>query len=271
MAYIVISNATPSTLTMEHTALELAMARSISNRPYYYDFSRPNVSTTADFSSNDYISLSTNKILQQLVSRRLASLHNLLGANGTRTLDGNTPAHVALEETLRQFYRAPAAVFFNSGYDANLSVFGSLPHEGDIYVFDELVHTSIRDGIRLSRASTDAHSFSHNSMPSLERTLKKVLARYPSVAEGRSTVFVVVESMYSMDGDFCPLSDVITLLRTHIPPSSRHLIIDEAHSTGVFGECGRGFVSALGLEDEVQTRIMCFSKGLAFVGGQFLP
>ena len=230
------------------------------------------ISPTADFSSNDYMSLTKDPALRQIFLERLSLEPNVLGATGSRLLDGNTPTHLALEARLKHFYTGPgAAAVFNSGYDANLSVFSTLPQKGDAFVFDELIHASIRDGMFASRARNMMFPFSHNSITSLEATLRQVIKDHLHLAEGNGTIFIAVESLYSMDGDFAPLSDIVRVMHETVPPQSQHLIIDEAHTTGNYGAGGRGYVSALGLEDYVHTRIHTFSKALAFGGGTFSP
>ncbi|KAI0049044.1 PLP-dependent transferase [Auriscalpium vulgare] len=235
-----------------------------------YSMDEVSGSRTADFSSNDYLSLTKEAPLKSLFLEKLALEPNVLGATGSRLLDGNTPAHLALELRLRAFYRAPAALIFNTGFDANLAIYGSLPQSGDVVVFDELVHASIRDGIASAYTRPKAYPFEHNSTKALEATLRQVLKDHPHIKEGKGTVFVALESLYSMDGDFAPLQEIVRVVNEIVPQAARHIVIDEAHTTGIIGEGGRGFVCALGLEKQIHTRLHTFSKALAFGGAVVL-
>ena len=151
---------------------------------------------------------------------------------------------------LASFYRAPSALLFNSGYDANLGFFSSIPRRGDTIVYDELCHASIRDGIRLSFAKS--YSFAHNDLAALRAKLDRI----------QGQVFIAVESVYSMDGDQAPLVELIEVCRR----SGAALVVDEAHASGIFGEGGCGLVGALGLETEVFGRVHTFGKAFGCHG-----
>jgi 8-amino-7-oxononanoate synthase len=195
-----------------------------------------------DFSSNDYLGFVRDNILTP------ASLES--GATGSRLLSGNREFTEQTEQEIAIFHNAEAALIFNSGYDANLGVFSSIPGRGDTILYDALCHASIRDGIRLSFA--DAYSFEHNDVDSLKRKLGR----------GTGKVFVAVESVYSMDGDLCPLKEFGQICRE----TGAHLIVDEAHATGVFGEKGEGLVQAQRLESEVFARVHTYGKALGCHG-----
>jgi 8-amino-7-oxononanoate synthase len=147
---------------------------------------------------------------------------------------------------------------FNSGYDANSGFFASLPQRGDTVVFDEHVHASVREGLKLSRAKTCV-SFKHNDVKDLKRVLE-------GVRECGRNVFVAVESLYSMDGDLAPLREIVEVVE-RIEGGNGYVVVDEAHSNGVYGERGRGVVCSLGLEGRVFARLHTFGKGLACNGG----
>lgn len=197
-----------------------------------------------DFFSNDYLGFAAQSI-EAATS----------GSTGSRLLSGNSVHYEALESQIAAFFDAPACLHFNSGYDANLGIFSSIPQKGDLILYDEYIHASVRDGVRLSWARS--FSFRHNDLEHLEQRLK--------AAEGM-TVYVAVEALYSMDGDFAPLSELVSLTEKY----GAYLIVDEAHSGGVYGEEGRGRVHELGLQDQVFLRLMTFGKAYGSHGACIL-
>jgi 8-amino-7-oxononanoate synthase len=204
-----------------------------------------------DFCSNDYLGIVHNGLLQQALAAQgpLSS-----GSTGSRLLAGNYALAEAVENEMAVFHQAAAALLFNSGYDANLGVLSCVPQRGDTIVYDALSHASIRDGIRLSFAQS--FSFAHNNLEQLEQRLK----------QATGTVFVVTESVFSMDGDQCPLQEILALCQRY----GAHLIIDEAHATGVIGERGEGLVQHLQLQEKVFCRIHTFGKACGCHGAVVL-
>ncbi len=221
----------------------------------------------ADLFSNDYLSLCTDLQLRQAFLDKVSQMPLVFGSGGSRLMSGNSPAHLQFEERMIKFFRAPSALLFNSGYDANVAFWHAVPQAGDAVIFDELVHASTRDGLLGSRARNAVYPFSHNSMSSLSDTILRVLAAHQAIASGHATLFIAVESLYSMDGDFAPLSEIVQLVEQLIPPGCGHIVVDEAHSTGLYGSHGRGLVSALGLENRVDTVLHTFGKARALTGG----
>jgi 8-amino-7-oxononanoate synthase len=213
-----------------------------------------------DFTSNDYLGLSRSKELSQRITNRLHELDLYAnGATGSRLLSGNNRYTVSVEKKLATIFQSEAALILNSGYAANLAVLSSLPQRGDTILYDELAHACIKDGARLSLAAR--FSFRHNDLDDLEQKLMK--------AQGK--IFIAVESIYSMDGDECPLKALAALAETF----NASIILDEAHSTGVRGHHGSGLATALGLQDKIAIRIYTFGKamgvhGAAVVGSQLL-
>ncbi|MEN9686877.1 MAG: hypothetical protein RLZZ28_2663, partial [Bacteroidota bacterium] len=191
-----------------------------------------------DFCSNDYLGIVKNKLL------RVSDTHGHTGSTGSRLLSGNYPAVEALENELAFFHQTDAALLFNSGYDANLGLLSSVPQKGDTVLYDQLCHASIRDGIRLSFAYS--HSFLHNDLNDLRKKIE----------QASGNVFVVTESVFSMDGDFCPLKEMVELVQQ----KKIHLIVDEAHATGVIGKKGEGLVQDQQLQDFVFARTHTFGK-----------
>src|ERR1700722_6830703 len=139
-----------------------------------------------DFCSNDYIGFAHSEALYKRTVQKMEQLNKLNGSGGSRLLAGNSSYAEKLESRLTRIHEAQAAIIFNSGYDANVGLFSSVPARGDTILYDELVHASIHDGIRLSRA--DSFSFRHNDMAHLQERLQ----------HAKGNVFVAVESIYSM-------------------------------------------------------------------------
>jgi len=204
-----------------------------------------------DFCSNDYLGLARSEALRRAIDQAVVEYPLLpSGSTGSRLLAGNTALAEALEAELADFHRAEAALLFNSGYDANVGLLASLPQRGDTLLTDELIHASMIDGARLSYATR--HKFRHNDLQDLERHLR----------QATGTVYVAVESVYSMDGDLAPLPELCDLCDRY----GAALIVDEAHATGVFGSQGEGLVVALGLETRVFARVHTFGKALGVHG-----
>ncbi|KAG6113302.1 hypothetical protein E4U13_003919 [Claviceps humidiphila] len=309
----------------------LLARRALNNRLRTLTLPSPN---TIDFSSNGYLSLSSHPAIKQQYLERLAqeslpllpasssTLSSLpqthqqtqaqsfsLGSCGSRLLDGNSPLAEALEHEIAAFHGAPAALLFNSGFEANTGLFGCAPQEGDVVVYDELIHASVHDGVKLSRGKGVA--FAHNcvrreggfvedGLLSLEEVLEGLeradcedvgedededASKVNDVlAEGgtrtknrrrrrrrtRRNIFIAVEAVYSMDGDLAPLQDIVDCVEACLPHGNGYIIVDEAHSTGWMGEKGRGMVSSLGLEDRIWARVHTFGKAMGCAGAAVL-
>lgn len=221
-----------------------------------------------DFSSNDYLSLAHNTRLRAHFLSELAASDRVLGSGGSRLLDGNTPEHVRLETRLAKFFRAPSALLFNSGFDANVGFFSCIPQQGDAILYDSYIHASVHDGMRASRVRADSLlPFDHNSIESLRGLVALLLDRSPGLRDGSACIFIAVESLYSMDGDFAPLAEIVQMVDELLPLGNGYIVVDEAHSTGLYGPNGRGLVALLGLEDRIAVRLHTFGKSLASSGG----
>lgn len=211
-----------------------------------------------DFCSNDYLSLARSKELQEVVKKQY--LYPLSGSTGSRLLSGHYDLLDILEHKLAQFHQAETALIFNSGYNANIGIISAIARRSDLILYDELIHASIHDGIRLSAA--EHHPFQHNNVEDLEHLL---------LNHSQKNIFVIVESIYSMDGDAAPLVAIQQLCKKY----QANLIVDEAHSTGVYGSNGAGLCVELGIEKEVFARVHTFGKaigthGAAVLGSQLL-
>jgi 8-amino-7-oxononanoate synthase len=204
-----------------------------------------------DFCSNDYLGFARSGELKHLINTNLASMPDYPnGAGGSRLLSGNTKFTEETEQFIADFHLAESGLIFNSGFDANVGLLSSVPQRGDTIISDELIHASIIDGCRLSHATR--FKFHHNDINDLEDKMK--------LAKGN--IFVVVESVYSMDGDIAPLIAISNICERY----EANLIIDEAHATGVFGLNGRGLINQLNLTDKVFARIVTFGKALGVHG-----
>ena len=135
-------------------------------------------------------------------------------------------------------------------------------------IFDEMVHASVREGIKLSLSKTHL-AFLHNNISSLKSLLTELVTSDPEIKEGRKNVFVAVESLYSMDGDLSPLQEIVDVVEEVLVNGNGLIVVDEAHSTGVYGRNGRGVVCALGLENRVFARLHTFGKALGCNGGKY--
>lgn len=205
------------------------------------------VNGKADFCSNDYLGLVTNRLIPH---ERIQPEYFVSGSTGSRLISGNSRLAEEAERSIAAFHGAEAGLIYNSGYDANIGLLGCVPQRNDTVLYDQLSHASIRDGIRLSHAH--AFSFQHNDVEDLEKKLQS--------ASGR--IFVVTESVFSMDGDVAPLQAISELCESY----NAMLIVDEAHATGVIGARGEGLVSHLGLEKKCFARVHTFGKAVGCHG-----
>ena len=194
-----------------------------------------------DFFSNDYLGYA---------SFSTPTYEGIYSGTGSRLISGNPPVAEACEQVVATHFNAEAALMFNSGYDANLGFFSSVPQKGDTVVYDALVHASIRDGIRLSLARS--FSFKHNDLNDLRLKL----------THATGTVYIAVEGVYSMTGDQVPLKELVDLAQE----VGAYIYLDEAHSAGVFGKNGSGLAVEMGVEDKIFTRLVTFGKAFGAHG-----
>ena len=198
-----------------------------------------------DFCSNDYLGFASNQALINSENKGLP-----IGSTGSRLITGNSKLAEETEAIIAQFHKAEAALIYSSGYAANVGLFSCLVGKGDTIISDQYIHASIIDGIRLNKANRNW--FIHNDLADLEAKLQLA----------QNKIIVVVESIYSMDGDEAPLSKIADLCEKY----GALLIVDEAHSTGIYGAHGEGLVCQLGLEKRVYARLHTFGKALGFHG-----
>ncbi|KAF9244940.1 8-amino-7-oxononanoate synthase [Melanogaster broomeanus] len=251
-------------------ALQRAIAHRVQTGLSTFCLDEPLPSSAADLFSNDYLSLTTDPVLREIFLQRLLGAPRLFGSTGSRIATGNSEECNALETRFHRFFGAPSALLFNSGFTANMGFFGSVPQSDDVIIYDELIHASCREGFRISAARNALYPFAHNSVASFEECLRNVLSKQPQIIHGKSTVFVSLESVYSMDGDFCPLAEIVQLIEDLVPAGHAHIVVDEAHSTGICGPNGSGYVSLLGLNHRVHTQVHVFSKAFGLYGAVVL-
>ncbi|MBK7109969.1 MAG: pyridoxal phosphate-dependent aminotransferase family protein [Chitinophagales bacterium] len=206
-----------------------------------------------DFSSNDYLGFTRNSEIKKNILGRLEKLEKL-GSGGSRLLTGNNTLVGEVEKTIAIFHQSESELFFNSGYEANVGLISTVCRRGDLIVYDALCHASLREGIQLSNAKSV--SFTHNDLQLLEKQLQ---------AEGNQK-FIITESVFSMDGDMCPLPQIVALAKKY----NANIILDEAHGTGVIGEKGEGLAQSLILHNAIFARVHTFGKAIGFNGAVIL-
>ena len=203
-----------------------------------------------DFSSNDYLGLSKNQELFGEINRSHLESTTAIGSTGSRLLTGNSPLHRQLEEALASYFQAPAALLFNSGYTANLALVSTIPQRGDTVLYDQHIHACVKEGARLSNSRY--LTFNHNDPIDLEHKLKN----------SKGNKYVVIESLYSMEGDYPPIEQFLDLCDKY----QAALMVDEAHTTGWVGPGGRGWAVDQGIADGFLARVYTFGKAVGAYG-----
>lgn len=205
------------------------------------------VNCNIDFVSNDYLGIAR---------KQFSNLENACFSGlGSRLIAGNSAQAQHTEEYLSKIFRCEAALIFNSGYDANLGFFSTIPQKDEIVLYDQAIHASIRDGLRLSNAAN--YAFRHNDLDDL----RQKLIRFED-----KTILIVVEGIYSMDGDEAPLAEIMNLARSF----DAHVIVDEAHSIGVIGENGLGLSQQFAKHPNLLARVVTFGKAVGAHGAAVL-
>jgi 8-amino-7-oxononanoate synthase len=205
-----------------------------------------------DFCSNDYLGFARSIELKNNTDKEIATYNTILnGSTGSRLISGNLAYTEDLEQQIAIYHNSEAGLIYNSGYDANVGLFSSLPQRGDTIITDELIHASIIDGARLSHANR--YTFKHNDLDSLESKLQRA----------KGICYVAIESIYSMDGDTPPLLDILNLTEKY----NAHLIVDEAHAVGLYKQ---GLINHLNLQDRVFAQVVTFGKALGCHGAVVL-
>jgi 8-amino-7-oxononanoate synthase len=200
--------------------------------------------------SNNYLGLTSHPKVKEAAIAAVKKYGS--GCAGSRFLNGTLDIHVELEEKLAKFFRKENALTFSTGYQTNLGIISSLAGKDDVIVIDKLDHASIIDACRLSFA--EVKKFKHNDMGSLEFVLSEC---------GDKGKLVVVDGVYSMEGDIAPLPDIVKVCKKY----GARLMVDDAHGVGVLGRTGRGTAEHFGLEKDVDVIMGTYSKSMASIGG----
>src|ERR687897_3538959 len=207
---------------------------------------------TVMLGSNNYLGLTGDPRVKQAARDALETYGT--GLTGSRFLNGTTPLHAELERNIADWMGTEDALVFTTGYQANIGCIGTILEPGDTVICDSADHASILDGCKLSGARL--RPFRHNQMPKLEKMLERA-------AGDGGGVLVIVDGVFSMEGDICDLPAIVELCQRH----GARLMVDEAHAVGVLGARGAGSSELFGLEDRVDLRMGTFSKSLASCGG----
>jgi 8-amino-7-oxononanoate synthase len=214
-----------------------------------------------DFCSNDYLGFSRSGLISSKLQQSLKP--EGFGATGSRVMSGNSPFTEEAEKQIALFHHGQAALIYNSGYDANVGLLSSVPQKTDLILYDENIHASLYDGLRLSNATH--YKFAHNDITLVEELIHRHQRNFENI-------YVVVESVYALDGDTAPLLELSDICEAS---KNIFLIVDEAHALGVFGRQGRGMCNALGIEQKCFARIYTYGKamgcqGAAIIGSNIL-
>jgi 8-amino-7-oxononanoate synthase len=224
-----------------------------------------------DFSTLDFLGLTHDGLLRKGFLEELAAHPDFkLGAGGSRVLNGNNPYIEEAEREIAAFHGGDTALLFHSGFEANVAILLAIPRPGDAIVYDELVHASMHEGMQGSLAPCK-RSFKHNDVDDFREVLVGVRESEALIREGKRSVLIAVESLYSMDGDVSPLRELVQVAREVFPEGNAQFFVDEAHTTGVYGRQGRGYVDMLGLSDDIAIRMHTYGKALACTGGNVVP
>ncbi|KAI1173518.1 putative aminotransferase [Nemania sp. FL0916] len=251
------------------------LEEALDNRRADHAMFTPNISAWksgkgVDFCSTDLLSLGATGRIREAFLEELARHPEFdLYSGGVRMLDGNYEYIESVEREIAEFHGAETAVIVSSGFDANVAIFTAIPRPGDAIVYDELVHASTIDGMVHSLALSKT-PFRHNDGDALREILVNIMDDQPMIKDGTRCILVAVESIYSMDGDVCPLRELVEVAREVCPKGNVEFIVDEAHSTGVLGPKGAGLVNSLGMEKEIAVVLHTCGKGLASSGGIIL-
>ena len=207
-----------------------------------------------DFYSNDYLGLARNHELHHRILARLSNENlgtQINGSSGSRLLAGNSELAQETETLVAQHFKSEKALIYSSGYAANTGVISCIPTRHDLILLDELSHASLKEGARLSLAKK--LFFRHNDLAHLAKIAQATQAEH---------IYVVTESVFSMDGDTAPIAELVELCEK----LGLILILDEAHSTGIMGKNGAGLSVSLDLEKQIPIRIHTFGKGAGVHG-----
>lgn len=223
-----------------------------------------------DFCSNDYLSWNTTGLIRSGFLEELNRYPDFcVAAGGSRVMEGNYPYIEETELEIAMFHGAEQGLIVNSAFDANVMVWSALPRPGDAIVYDSLVHASTHEGMERSLA-IQRTEFMHNNVKAFRNVLMSILDSQPMIKQGKRSILVAVESVYSMEGDVCPLLELIEVAdEISQGLGNIQFIVDETHSAGLIGPNGAGLVCELGLESEIAVRLHTYSKAMGACGGKY--
>lgn len=229
------------------------------------------VGDAADFCSGDILGLSKSDARRAEFLAELSRHPDfLIGSNGVRLMDGNSKYLEQAERDIAAFHGAEDGLLVGSAFEANVAVWTALPRPGDIIVYDSLVHASTHEGVSKSLA-IDKFEFPHNDVEGFRSVLLEILESHRLVRQGKRSILVAVESIYSMDGDVCPLQELVDAAKEVSDGYGNiQFVVDEAHSVGVIGPKGAGLVCELGLQKEIAIVVHSFGKAIGATGAIIL-
>jgi 8-amino-7-oxononanoate synthase len=207
-----------------------------------------------NFAGNDYLGLSQHPAVREAAIGAIDRFG--LGAAASRLITGTLTPHKVLEEQLAAFKGTEAAISFSSGYAAAVGAITALASRQDVVILDKLAHACLIDGARLSGAQL--RIFPHNDLSRLREILEWARVHYPD-----AKIWIITESLFSMDGDYSPLSELVRLKDEY----GANLFLDEAHATGVIGPGGKGLAAHWGLNQRIEVQMGTLSKALGGSGG----
>ena len=229
----------------------------------------PSDISSVDFCSGDVMSMGRSSEHRDEFRAELErNPHFALGTTSSRLMDGNYAYIEQAESEIAAFHGAEAGLLVGSGFEANLAIWTTIPKQGDVILYDTLVHASTHDGIRQALA-TDRVAFPHSDVDAFRDTLQEILETRPLIRQGKRCVIIAVESIYSMDGDICPLQELFEASQDVFQgqEGSVQFVVDEAHSVGFIGPEGKGLVCELALEKDIAVVMHSFGKAIGASGG----
>lgn len=222
-----------------------------------------------DFCSNDYLSWNTTGLIRSSLLEELSRYPDFsVASGGSRVMEGNYPYIEETELEIASYHGAEDGLIVDSAFNANVMVWSALPRPGDAIVYDAFVHASTHEGMERSLA-LQRTEFQHNNVKAFHKTLTSILDSQPMIKQGRRSILVAVESVYSMEGDVCPLLELVEVAdEISQGLGNIQFIVDETHSAGLIGPNGTGLVCELGLEAEIAVRLHTYSKAMGACGGR---
>ncbi|KAJ2986090.1 hypothetical protein NUW58_g5194 [Xylaria curta] len=223
--------------------------------------------SVVDFTTDDTISLTKSGRMREMFLKELADHPDFdVSSCGSRVQYGNYEYLNQVEQEIADFHGKETVYITPSGFGANVAVISGITMPGDAIVYDELVHASTHEGIHISLAEHKV-GFRHNDPDALREVLTNLKNTQPAFAKGTKSILICVESTYSMDGDVCPLQELLNISKEVFPLGNAQFLVDEAHSLGNIGPNGKGLVGMLGLQNEIAVLVFTASKAMASIGG----